>query len=152
MEFNDEYFMKEAIREAKNAFSEDEVPIGCIIVWKDRIIARAYNRTEQLKDFTAHAEMQAFTSASDYLSSKYLNECTLYVTLEPCAMCSGASFWTQIGKIVFGAYDKKRGISVLSNRILHPKTQVSGGVLELECASLLSDFFQSKRQQGGLSE
>jgi tRNA(adenine34) deaminase len=152
MEFNDEYFMKEAIREAKNAFTEDEVPIGCVIVWKDRIIARAYNRTEQLKDFTAHAEMQAFTSASDYLNSKYLNECTLYVTLEPCAMCSGASFWTQIGKIVYGATDKKRGISALSNRILHPKTQVIGGVMEDECASILGDFFQNKRQQGGLRD
>jgi tRNA(adenine34) deaminase len=152
MELNDEYFMKEAIREAKNAYSEDEVPIGCVIVWKDRIIARAYNRTEQLKDFTAHAEMQAFTSASDYLNSKYLNECTLYVTLEPCAMCSGASFWTQLGKIVFGAYDKKRGISALSNQILHPKTQVIGGVLEEECASILGAFFQTKRQQGDSSD
>lgn len=139
--------MREALREAKNAFNEDEVPIGCIIVWNDRIIARAYNRTEQLKDFTAHAEMQAFTSASDYLSSKYLNECTLYVTLEPCAMCSGASFWTQLGKIVYGAHDQKRGISAVSDRILHPKTQVIGGILEAECASILGDFFRNKRQQ-----
>lgn len=139
--------MREALREAKNAFSEDEVPIGCVIVWKERIIARAYNRTEQLKDFTAHAEMQAFTSASDYLNSKYLNECTLYVTLEPCAMCSGASFWTQLGKIVFGAYDQKRGISAVSDRILHPKTQIIGGVLEADCAAILGDFFKNKRQQ-----
>ena len=147
MILNDEFFMREALREAKNAFQEDEVPIGCVIVWNDRIIARAYNRTEQLKDFTAHAEMQAFTSASDFLNSKYLNECVLYVTLEPCAMCSGASFWTQLGRIVFGAYDQKRGISAVSDRILHPKTQIIGGILENECASILGDFFKNKRQQ-----
>ena len=147
MIFDDEYYMREALREANNAFDEDEVPIGCVIVWKDRIIARAYNRTEQLNDFTAHAEMQAFTSASDYLNSKYLNECVLYVTLEPCAMCSGASFWTQLGRIVFGAYDQKRGISAVSDRILHPKTQITAGVLESECASVLGAFFRNKRQQ-----
>jgi len=147
MILNDEFFMREALREAKNAFQEDEVPIGCVIVWNDRIIARAYNRTEQLKDFTAHAEMQAFTSASDFLNSKYLSECVLYVTLEPCAMCSGASFWTQLGRIVFGAHDQKRGISAVSDRILHPKTQIIGGILENECASILGDFFKNKRQQ-----
>lgn len=147
MILNDEYYMREALREAKNAFNEDEVPIGCVIVWNDRIIARAYNRTEQLKDFTAHAEMQAYTSASDYLNNKYLNECTLYVTLEPCAMCSGAAFWTQLGRIVFGAYDHKRGISAVSDRILHPKTQLTAGILENECASILGDFFRIKRQQ-----
>jgi tRNA(adenine34) deaminase len=147
MILNDEFFMREALREAKNAFQEDEVPIGCVIVWNDRIIARAYNRTEQLNDFTAHAEMQAFTSASDFLNSKYLSECVLYVTLEPCAMCSGASFWTQLGRIVFGAHDQKRGISAVSDRILHPKTQIIGGILENECASILGDFFKNKRQQ-----
>jgi tRNA(adenine34) deaminase len=144
--------MREAIREAKKAFDADEVPIGCVIVWNDRIIARAFNRTEQLKDFTAHAEMQAFTSASDFLNNKYLNACTVYVTLEPCVMCSGAAFWTQLGRIVFGASDKKRGISAISEKILHPSTQLTGGVLEEECAGLLSDFFQKKRKNNpGLS-
>ena len=123
----DEFYMREAVREAKKAFDADEVPIGCVIVWNDRIIARAFNRTEQLKDFTAHAEMQAFTSASDYLNNKYLNECTIYVTLEPCAMCSGAAFWTQLGRIVFGASDIKRGVSAISGQILHPSTQGSFG-------------------------
>jgi len=144
---SDEFYMGEALREAKKAFAADEVPIGCVIVWKDRIIARAFNRTEQLKDFTAHAEMQAFTSASDYLNNKYLNECTLYVTLEPCVMCSGASFWTQLGKIVFGASDLKRGVSAISSRILHPSTEVVSGVMEQECGTLLSEFFQKKRKK-----
>jgi tRNA(adenine34) deaminase len=143
---DDEFYMKEALREAQKAAAEDEVPIGCVIVWKDRVIARAYNRTEQLKDFTAHAEMQAYTSASDYLNNKYLNECVLYVTLEPCAMCSGAAFWTQIGRIVYGATDFKRGISAVSNQILHPSTQVTGGILANECATLLTAFFKKKRE------
>ncbi len=144
----DESYMKEALREAVKALDAGEVPIGCVIVHNDRIIARAFNRTEQLNDFTAHAEMQAFTSASDYLNNKYLNECTLYVTLEPCAMCSGASYWTQLGRIVFGAFDLKRGISSVSSQILHPKTKVLGGVLEKECGSLISSFFQNKRKGG----
>jgi tRNA(adenine34) deaminase len=143
----DERYMKEALTEARKAITADEVPIGCVIVWKDRIIARAYNRTEQLKDFTAHAEMQAFTSAAEFLNNKYLNECVLYVTLEPCVMCSGAAFWTQLGRIVFGAKDMKRGVSNLSNQILHPSTQISGGVLEAECAALLSAFFKKKREE-----
>lgn len=143
---HDEQFMKEALAEARKAFAADEVPIGCVIVWKDRIIARAFNRTEQLKDFTAHAEMQAFTSASEFLSNKYLNECVLYVTLEPCVMCSGAAFWTQLGRIVYGAKDLKRGVSSLSNQILHPSTQINGGVLEQECVALLSNFFKAKRK------
>jgi tRNA(adenine34) deaminase len=143
---DDEFYMKEALREAQKAAAEDEVPIGCVIVWKDRVIARAYNRTEQLKDFTAHAEMQAYTSASDYLNNKYLNECVLYVTLEPCAMCSGAAFWTQIGRIVYGATDFKRGNSAVSNQILHPSTQVTGGILANECATLLTAFFKKKRE------
>lgn len=138
--------MREALREAKKAFDAGEVPIGCVIVWNDTIIARAFNRTEQLGDFTAHCEMQAFTSAAEYLGNKYLDECTLYVTLEPCAMCSGAAFWTRIGQIVFGAYDYKRGISSLSDRILHPSTTISGGVLETESIALLSEFFRKKRQ------
>jgi tRNA(adenine34) deaminase len=143
----DERYMKEALTEARKAITADEVPIGCVIVWKDRIIARAYNRTEQLKDFTAHAEMQAFTSAAEFLNNKYLNECVLYVTLEPCVMCSGAAFWTQLGRIVFGAKDMKRGVSNLSNQILPPSTQISGGVLEAECAALLSAFFKKKREE-----
>ena len=144
--------MKEALREALKALDAGEVPIGCVIVHKDRIIARAFNRTEQLKDFTAHAEMQAFTSASDYLNNKYLNECTLYVTLEPCAMCSGASYWTQLERIVFGAFDLKRGISTVSGQILHPKTKVLGGVLEKECGSLITSFFKNKRKGGKHSD
>jgi tRNA(adenine34) deaminase len=146
-EQDDIRFMKEALNEAQKAFVADEVPIGCVIVWKNRIIARAYNRTEQLKDFTAHAEMQAFTSASEFLNNKYLNECVLYVTLEPCVMCSGAAFWTQLGRIVFGAKDFKRGVSAISQSILHPSTKISGGVLETECGALLSDFFQRKRKK-----
>jgi tRNA(adenine34) deaminase len=148
----DESYMKEALREALKALDAGEVPIGCVIVHKDRIIARAFNRTEQLKDFTAHAEMQAFTSASDYLNNKYLNECTLYVTLEPCAMCSGASYWTQLERIVFGAFDLKRGISTVSGQILHPKTKVLGGVLEKECGSLITSFFKNKRKGGKHSD
>jgi tRNA(adenine34) deaminase len=146
MGMTDEFYMKAALEEAVKAFDADEVPIGCVIVWNDQIIARAFNRTEQLQDFTAHCEMQAFTSASDYLGNKYLNECTLYVTLEPCVMCSGAAFWTQLGRIVFGAYDKKRGVSAISGQILHLKTQVTGGVLEKESAALLSEFFRRKRE------
>jgi len=138
--------MKAALAEAEKALKLDEVPIGCVIVWNDRIIARAFNRTEQLSDFTAHCEMQAFTSASEYLGNKYLNECTLYVSLEPCVMCSGAAFWTQLGRIVFGAYDNKRGVSAISEKILHPKTIVLGGVLKEESANLLSAFFKKKRK------
>lgn len=145
---NDERYMKEALAEAKKAFDAEEVPIGCVIVWNDRIIARAFNRTEQLNDFTAHAEMQAVTSASEFLGNKYLNECTMYVTLEPCVMCSGAAFWTQIGRIVYGAKDIKRGISGFSNRILHPSTEIVGGVLESECADILTRFFKPKRKKG----
>ena len=144
---NDERYMKEALTEARKAFAADEVPIGCIIVWKERIIARAFNRTEQLNDFTAHAEMQAFTSASEFLGNKYLSECILYVTLEPCVMCSGAAFWTQIGRIVYGAKDNKRGISGFSNRILHPSTEIIGGILETDCAELLTQFFKQKRNK-----
>jgi len=137
--------MKSALKEAQKAMEADEVPIGCVIVYNGTIIARAFNRTEQLKDFTAHAEMQAFTSASEYLNNKYLNDCTLYVTLEPCIMCSGAAFWTQIGRIVFGARDAKRGVSILSKNIFHPSTEITEGILAEESASLLSKFFKTKR-------
>jgi len=143
--FDDNYFMKEALKEAKKAANKDEVPVGCVIVCDNQVIARAHNYTEALNDVTAHAEMQAFTSAADYLGGKYLNECTLYVTLEPCVMCGGASYWTQIKKIIFGAKDKKRGFSKLSKNILHPKTEVVSGLLHDECSKLLTNFFKAKR-------
>ena len=143
--FDDTYFMKEALQEAQKAFVKDEVPVGAVIVCENQIIARAHNYTEALNDVTAHAEMQAFTAAADYLGGKYLNECTLYVTLEPCVMCGGASYWTQLKKIVFGAADEKRGFSILSENILHPKTEVESGLMKEECSKLLTDFFQSKR-------
>ena len=143
--FDDTYFMKEALKEAQKAFVKDEVPVGAVIVCENQIIARAHNYTETLNDVTAHAEMQAFTAAADYLGGKYLNECTLYVTLEPCVMCGGASYWTQLKKIVFGAADEKRGFSILSENILHPKTEVERGLMKEECSKLLTDFFQSKR-------
>ncbi len=143
---SDEHFMKMALQEAQQAFDKNEVPVGAIIVYNNQIIARAHNMAETLNDVTAHAEMQAFTSASDYIGGKYLNDCTLYVTLEPCTMCAGASFWTQIGKIVFGAYDSKRGYSTISNSITHPKTKIIGGVMEKECSELISTFFSNKRK------
>ena len=142
---NDEYFMKQALIEAQKAFDKEEVPVGAVIVCKNKIIARAHNYTERLNDFTAHAEMQAFTSASEYLGNKYLNTCTLYVTLEPCVMCAGGCFWTRIGKIVYGANDGRRGYKKLNDTILHPSTEVLGGVLANECAGLLKEFFQKKR-------
>lgn len=144
--FSDEYFMKEALKEAEKAGSVDEVPVGAVVVCKNKIIARAHNLTEQLNDVTAHAEMQAFTMASDYLGGKYLHECTLYVTLEPCVMCAGAAFWTQLGKLVYGASDPKRGYSrIEKSLILHPKTLVVSGVLEEPCGKIVSDFFKKKR-------
>ena len=143
--FDDTYFMKEALQEAQKAFVKDEVPVGAVIVCENQIIARTHNYTETLNDVTAHAEMQAFTAASDYLGGKYLNECKLYVTLEPCVMCGGAAYWTQLKKIVFGASDEKRGFSSISENILHPKTEVESGLMKEECSKLLTDFFQSKR-------
>lgn len=143
--FSDEHFMKEALKEAQKASSEDEVPVGAVIVCENKIIARAHNMTEKLNDVTAHAEMLAFTSATDFLGGKYLNECTLYVTLEPCVMCAGASYWTQLKKIVFAASDTKRGFERISPSLLHPKTQVVKGVLENEAQQLLQTFFQKKR-------
>jgi len=143
--FDDTYFMKQALGQAKKAYDKDEVPVGAIIVCDNQIIARAHNYTETLNDVTAHAEMQAFTAAVDYLGGKYLNECTLYVTLEPCVMCGGAAYWTQLKKVVYGAKDEKRGFSTLTQNILHPKTEIEGGLLQEECAKLLSDFFKSKR-------
>jgi tRNA(adenine34) deaminase len=143
----DEFFMKQALMEAHKALDAKEVPIGAVIVANDRIIARGHNLTETLGDPTAHAEMQAFTSATDFLGGKYLKDCTLYVTLEPCVMCAGASFWTQLGRIVYGASDAKRGYKSFSNQILHPKTTVVHGLLENECANLLIEFFKKKRKK-----
>lgn len=142
--FNDEYFMKKALQEAQLAFDRGEVPVGAVIVLKNQIIARAHNLTETLNDVTAHAEMQAFTAAADFLGGKYLKDCTLYVTLEPCQMCAGASYWTQINKIVYGASEPERGFKNLSTK-LHPKTAVTAGVLENECSTLLKRFFVEKR-------
>lgn len=142
--YDDIYFMKRALQEAEMAFDKNEVPIGAVIVMKNQIIARAHNLTETLNDVTAHAEMQAFTAAADFLGGKYLKECTLYVTLEPCQMCAGASYWTQIGKIVYGATEEKRGFLAM-NTTLHPKTKVVGGILEDECGKLLTRFFIEKR-------
>jgi len=142
--FDDAYFMRKALQEAELAFDKGEVPVGAVIVFKDQIIARAHNLTELLNDVTAHAEMQAFTAAADFLGGKYLKDCTLYVTLEPCQMCAGASYWTQIGKIVYGASEPKLGFSVLQTKI-HPKTKVISGVLEEECGFLLKKFFIEKR-------
>jgi len=145
--FSDEHFMKEAFKEAQKGYQEDEVPVGAIIVCDNKIIARAHNMTERLNDVTAHAEMLAFTSATDFLGGKYLNECTLYVTLEPCVMCAGASYWTQLKKIVFGASDEKRGFSKHQENLLHPKTEIIKGILEENCSFILKEFFSKKRNQ-----
>ena len=142
---SDEYFMKEALKEALKAKELDEVPIGAVIVFKNSIIARGHNLSEKLNDVTAHAEMQAFTSASNYIGGKYLQQCTLYVTLEPCVMCAGAAFWTQVGRVVYGAKDEKRGYSTYNPLILHPKTKITSGILEEECSSLIKGFFKQKR-------
>jgi len=144
-ETDDLRFMREALKEAGRAFDIDEVPVGALVVCKDRIIGRGHNLTERLNDVTAHAEMQAFTAAANFLGGKYLNECTLYVTLEPCVMCAGASYWTQIGRIVYGASDEKRGFQLCSDKILHPKTEIVGGVMAEECSELLKVFFKKKR-------
>lgn len=142
---NDEYYMRQALNEAQQAFDKNEVPIGAVIVCQNRIIARAHNLTEALNDVTAHAEMQAITAAANVLGGKYLADCTLYVTLEPCPMCAGGLLWSQITKIVYGAKDEKKGYSKFSPVILHPKTTIVSGVLEDECSSLLKTFFKQKR-------
>ncbi len=142
----DEYYMQQALREARAAFDEGEIPVGAVIVGNGSIIARAHNNTERLQDVTAHAEMLAFTAATNFLGAKYLTDCTLYVTLEPCPMCAGAAGWTQIGRIVYGASDPKRGFSRLGREMLHPKTTVEGGLMKEECEELLKHFFQQKRQ------
>lgn len=138
--------MQDALREATAAVAEDEVPVGAVIVCKDRVIAKGHNMTERLHDPTAHAEMIALTAATEAMGGKYLNECTLYVTVEPCPMCAAALCWAQIGRIVYGAPDPKRGYSLFTPSLLHPKTQVLKGVLEDDCASLIRDYFQNKRK------
>jgi tRNA(adenine34) deaminase len=145
LENPDEYYMEAALREARAAADEDEVPIGAVIVADGSIIARAHNQTERLNDATAHAEMLAFTAAEEYLGAKYLTDCTLYVTVEPCPMCAGAAGWTQVGRIVYGAKDPKRGYSLLQGPLLHPKTEVTAGVLADECERLMKEFFKKKR-------
>jgi tRNA(adenine34) deaminase len=143
--FSDEYFMKKAFAEALQAFEKGEIPVGSVVVANGKIIARAHNLTETLNDVTAHAEMQAITAAANLLGGKYLNDCVLYVTLEPCVMCAGALGWSQIGKIVYGAPDEKRGFRKYAPKSLHPKTDVVSGVLEIECVELLQEFFKQKR-------
>lgn len=143
--FTPDYFMKEAFKEADKAFQMGEVPVGAVVVLKDTIIAKAHNLTEMLTDVTAHAEIQAITAASEYVGAKYLPECTLYVTLEPCVMCAGALYWSQIGQVIFGAHDEKRGAGRLKENIYHPKTIVTGGVLAHDCGEILREFFKEKR-------
>lgn len=144
----DDHFMKQALMEAHKAYEADEVPIGAVVVCKNQIIARAHNLTERLNDVTAHAEMQAITSAADYLGGKYLDECTLYVTLEPCVMCAGATMLAHVGEIVYGAGDSKKGFNRLSDSVLHKKTKIKSGILAEECSSLIKTFFQEKRNKG----
>lgn len=145
--FSDEYFMNEALKEAHKALEKDEVPIGAVIVTENTIIARGHNLTETLTDVTAHAEMQAITAASGFLGGKYLEGCTIYVTIEPCVMCAGALGWSHISKIVFGAPDEKRGYGLTGKSVLHPATSVTKGILEDECRTILKEFFRKKRDQ-----
>lgn len=144
--FNDEYFMRQALNEAQIAYEEGEVPVGAVIVCNNQIIARTHNLTEKLTDVTAHAEIQAITAASEYIGGKYLKGCTMYITLEPCVMCAGALYWSQIDKIVFGARDEKRGAGRYKNDLYHPKTLIVNGVLSDECSILIKQFFEIKRK------
>jgi tRNA(adenine34) deaminase len=141
----EEKFMREALREARAALEDGEIPIGAVVVWKGRIIGRGHNETEKLRDTTAHAEMIAITAASQAIGGKYLTDCTLYVTVEPCPMCAGALAWSQVGHIVYGAPDPRRGYSLFQPSLLHPKTEVTGGILQEECSALMVEFFKSKR-------
>lgn len=143
--YSDEYFMNEALKEARKALEKDEIPVGAVVVCDNTIIARAHNLTETLNDVTAHAEMQSITAAASWLGGKYLNDCTIYVTLEPCVMCAGAMFWAQAGCVVYGAGDDKRGYTLTGQVILHPKTMVRKGILANECSQILKDFFSKKR-------
>lgn len=142
-----EYFMREALKEAQKSYEKQEVPVGAVIVWNNKIIARGHNQTEQLKDVTAHAEIIAITAASNYIGSKYLNECTIYVTIEPCPMCAGAIGWAQLSGLVFGAFDLKKGYTLFSESILHPKTQVVKCILAEECKELMQKFFSERRKK-----
>ena len=143
--FSDEHFMRQALKEAQKALEEDEVPVGAVVVANNQIIGRAHNQTQLLQDVTAHAEIMAVTAATNFLNSKYLQDCTLYVTLEPCVMCAGALFWAQIGRVVYGAGDEKRGFMRFGKTLLHPKTKLEFGVLHDECSEIMSSFFKSKR-------
>ncbi|MEO9870301.1 nucleoside deaminase [Ekhidna sp.] len=145
--YSDEHFMRQALLEAQNAFDEGEIPIGAVVVCENKIIAKDHNRVERLNDATAHAEMLAITAAQNHLSSKYLNECTLFVTLEPCSMCAGGLFWTQVGRIVIGALDKERGFSRYNKDIIHPKTELKLGVSAPECEVLIKGFFKRIRKK-----
>ena len=144
--YTDEFFMREALKESRKAFELGEVPVGAVIVVKNRIIARAHNQTEKLTDATAHAEMIAVTAAANYLGSKYLTECTMYVTLEPCVMCGGALHWTQLQKLVYGASDIQRGYTLIKSPILHPKTEVASGIMAAEAKALIDKFFKRIRE------
>ena len=144
--FSHEFFMKEALKEAGKALEKDEVPVGAVVVAKNIIIARSHNLTETLNDVTAHAEMQAITAATNTIGGKYLEGCSLYVTLEPCIMCAGALFWSQISEIVFGAFDEKRGYSLINQPLLHPKTNIVQGIMENECSRIIKDFFAARRK------
>jgi tRNA(adenine34) deaminase len=145
--YTDDYFMNEALKEARIAFDEGEVPVGAVVVAKNRVIGRAHNQTERLTDSTAHAEMIAITAASNYLGSKYLNECTLYVTLEPCVMCAGALHWVQLMKVVYGAADLQRGYSLIKQPLLHPRTEVVKGIKSQESQTLVNEFFRRIREK-----
>lgn len=141
----DEDYMRQALQEARKAFDEDEIPVGAVVVCKGRVIARAHNQTETLNDVTAHAEMLAITSAASWLGGKYLTDCTLYVTVEPCPMCAGALGWAQVSRVVWGADDDKRGFRRFAPEVLHPRTETSSGILADECAALMKDFFKNRR-------
>ena len=143
--FTDEYFMKKALQEAQEAFDKGEIPVGAVIVVDNKVIARTHNLTELLHDVTAHAEMQAVTAAANFLGGKYLTNCTLYVTLEPCQMCAGALYWSQITRVVYGAADEHRGYRTMGGK-LHPKTEIVTGIMEQECATLVKDFFKQRRR------
>lgn len=145
MDYSDEYFMKQAYAEAQRAYAEGEIPVGAVVVCRNRVIARTHNLTEALTDVTAHAEIQAITAAANFLGGKFLTDCTLYVTLEPCVMCAGALRWAQLKRLVYGASDEKAGYLRISAELLHPKTEITSGIMAQECAQLMKDFFKSKR-------
>lgn len=146
MNFSEEYFMKMAYREAEKAMEKDEIPVGAVVVLNQMVIGRGHNLTQTLQDVTAHAEMQAITAATNHIGAKYLNDCTLYVTLEPCVMCAGAIAWAQLGSLVYGAKDPKKGFTLVKHNILHPKTLVKSGIMEQECSEILIEFFNKKRK------